>query len=231
MGDRWAERTWRPFGRVDPYYGVLSNEQFRADRLDAKTLDAFFQTGEEHVEWTLNSIRRLIAPEFQPTRVLDFGCGVGRLTAPLATLTGAATGVDISPGMLAEARKHGHPGLRFVETIPDELFDWVVSSIVLQHIPPQRGYGIIEQLLDRVAPGGGVTLQIMFGRTAPHAKAIGSRLIIDEQGVRPATPRKRRRKLPQGEMIMYDYDLTRVVGLFYRRACKPCFWNIATTAG
>jgi len=84
MVDRWAARTWRPFGRVDPYYGVLSNEQFRADRLDATALEAFFQTGEDHVAWTIGSIRRLVAPEFEARRVLDFGCGVGRLVLPFA---------------------------------------------------------------------------------------------------------------------------------------------------
>src|ERR1041384_981673 len=106
MADRWAERTWRPFGRVDAYYGVLSDEQFRADRLDAKALDEFFQTGEDHVAWTLDFIRRGIAPGFQPTRVLDFGCGVGRLVLPFARRASEVVGADISPEMLEEARRN-----------------------------------------------------------------------------------------------------------------------------
>jgi SAM-dependent methyltransferase len=219
---RDTDRDWAIIGEEEPYFGVLTAERFKREHLDDQARAEFFRFGESDIAHFIDRMRASFGP-FEPHSALDFGCGVGRLTAPLAALTGAATGVDISPGMLAEARKHGHPGLLFVETIPDELFDWVVSSIVLQHIPPQRGYGIVEQLLNRVAPGGGVTLQIMFGRTAHHARAIGSRLIIDVQGVRPAMPRKRRRKLPQGEMIMYDYDLTRIVGLFYRAGMKALF--------
>lgn len=219
---RDTDRDWAIIGEEEPYFGVLSHERFKREHLDEETRAEFSRSGEGDITRFIDRMRAFFGP-FEPRSALDFGCGVGRLTAPLAALTGAATGVDISPGMLAEARKHRHPGLRFTETIPNELFDWVVSAIVLQHIPPQRGYGIIEQLLDRVAPGGGVTLQIMFGRTSPHEKSIGSRLVIDVQGVRPATPRKRRRKLPQGEMIMHDYDLTRVVGLFYRAGMKALF--------
>ncbi|HZT01680.1 MAG TPA: class I SAM-dependent methyltransferase [Steroidobacteraceae bacterium] len=36
--------------------------------------------------------------------VLDVGCGIGRLEAALAPLSAAVIGIDISPGMIAEAR-------------------------------------------------------------------------------------------------------------------------------
>lgn len=36
--------------------------------------------------------------------VLDIGCGTGRLDAALSPLSGAVIGIDISPGMIAQAR-------------------------------------------------------------------------------------------------------------------------------
>ena len=44
--------------------------------------------------------------------VLDLGCGIGRVTAALAPRCRSILGLDVSPGMVAEARRR-HPGLRF----------------------------------------------------------------------------------------------------------------------
>jgi SAM-dependent methyltransferase len=48
-----------------------------------------------------------------PARVLDAGCGTGRVAARLAELGYDCTGVDVDPSMLAVARRE-HPGLRWV---------------------------------------------------------------------------------------------------------------------
>jgi SAM-dependent methyltransferase len=37
--------------------------------------------------------------------VLDIGCGIGRIERALAPRIGAVTGIDVSPGMIAEARR------------------------------------------------------------------------------------------------------------------------------
>jgi SAM-dependent methyltransferase len=46
--------------------------------------------------------------------VLDAGCGIGLLTGPMREKGLDVFGVDISPGMLAVARRN-HPGVRFEE--------------------------------------------------------------------------------------------------------------------
>lgn len=154
---RDTDRDWEIIGETDPYFGVLTHDKFKRENLDDAGRSEFFRTGQENISYFLEKMRSTFGA-FVPRSALDFGCGVGRLTVPLAETTGAATGVDVSQGMLAEARRHNHPGLRFMETIPDERFDWVVSIIVLQHIPPERGYEILKTLLDRVAPDGGATI-------------------------------------------------------------------------
>ncbi|WP_232493656.1 class I SAM-dependent methyltransferase [Novosphingobium kaempferiae] len=220
---RDTDRDWQIIGETEPFFGVLTADRFKRENLDEDARAEFFRSGEGDINHFIDRMREIFGP-FEPRSALDFGCGVGRLTAPLAALTGTATGVDISPGMLAEARRHPHPGLRFLDAIPHEPFDWVVSAIVLQHIPPERGYDIIAELLDRVGPDGGATIQIMFGRTVHHENSVGARLIIDDEGgVRPPRPFRRRRKIPEGVMIMHDYDLSRVVGLFYRAGLRRLY--------
>ena len=51
------------------------------------------------------SERQLIHRYFQPGRVLDLGCGVGRVTIPLSSMGFETVGVDISPAMIDAARE------------------------------------------------------------------------------------------------------------------------------
>lgn len=212
---RDTDRDWRMIGETEPYYGVLTAETFKRENFDDAARDAFFASGQGDVRHHLVRMNVLFGA-FEPRSALDFGCGVGRLTVPLAQVTGRAVGVDISPGMLAEARLHTTPGLTFVDAIPSGPFDWVMSLIVLQHIPPERGYGIIRQLLACLSDTGGATIQLMFARTAEHAGSAGGRLVLNGTDVTLAMNSRNANKVPPGVMLMHDYDLSRVVALFYQ---------------
>ena len=82
--------------------------------------------------------------QHDPQRVLDFGCGDGRLTYELAQRgINEVYGVDISERALSFARamnldSHGivHFGTN-VEELPDAIFDVAVAMEVLEHIPPE----------------------------------------------------------------------------------------------
>jgi malonyl-CoA O-methyltransferase len=73
-------------------------------------------------------------------RVLELGCGTGRHTIRLARAGNAVTGLDLSPGMLTEARKKldGFDNVALIEgdllTTPLTGFDAVVTALVLEHI-------------------------------------------------------------------------------------------------
>lgn len=212
-GPRDTDRDWQLIGLNDPYFGVITDPRYRRGIITAAALQEFFASGRADVTVMLERMRSLFG-SFVPGSALDFGCGVGRLTRPLAELTGDAVGFDISEGMLAEARKHRQSGLSFVSSFPARKFDWVVSLIVLQHITPEVGHQAIERLLKAVAPAGGMTLQITFARTAASG-GPGGRLIIDDGKVRvdPASPSTS--NVPPGVMIMHDYDLGRVIAQFF----------------
>jgi SAM-dependent methyltransferase len=177
---------WERFGRADPYYGVLAGDEYRRERLDDQALDRFFATGEEHVARVLEAARRLTGNGFAPATVLDHGCGVGRLLVAFARDAERAVGVDVSPSMLAEARRNSDArGLANVELVTaDRLaslapeFDLVHSFIVLQHIPTRAGLSIVDTLASLVRPGGVGVVQVPIA--APgllarlHAWAIRS---------------------------------------------------------
>ena len=240
MVDRWAERTWRPFGRIDPYYGVLSHEQFRADRLDADALEAFFQTGEDHVAWTIDSIQRLIDPDFRPTRVLDFGRGVGRLALPFARRASEVVGADISPEMLEEAGRNAvNAGIttatfvqvdEYLDTVPG-VFNLVHSFIVMQHIPPARGERILARLAGRLVPGGVGAMHFVYRRDASPARKIVHALRKRVPGVNQVVNLMQRRAVRDPFIPMYNYSLDRLVERLRSLGCSQLSMTFSDHGG
>jgi SAM-dependent methyltransferase len=105
-----------------------------------------------------------------PGRVLDLGCGDGRLAALVldAYPGSTAVGVDMSETMLAAAaRRFGGPAggpvelveLRMEDPLPtahpfDEPFDAIVSSFAIHHLPDDRKRSLYAEAAARLAPGG-----------------------------------------------------------------------------
>lgn len=210
---RDTDADWEEIARANPYYGVLANARFKTENLTEQALAEFFQTGQGDIQGAAEVLRRRYSG-FAPTSALDFGCGVGRLTRALASVTGDAFGVDVSEAMLAEARRSPVPGALFGREIPDRLFDWIVSIIVFQHIPPQRGYALLKALMKQLAPGGFVTLQFSLYRDPALAGAPGGRVLMSE-GLPLISNETALHALPKGEMVMFDYDLTVIAAILF----------------
>jgi SAM-dependent methyltransferase len=97
------------------------------------------------------------------TRVLDVGCGPGVVCGLAAERRALPTGVDVAPGMLAEARRR-HPHLPFLQAdavalpFEDGAFDACVGNFVLNHLPaPEAAAGELARVL---APGGSLALSL-----------------------------------------------------------------------
>src|SRR5271163_1555738 len=97
-----AEDDWKTLGNLDPYYSVLTDPKFKLAKIDGPARDEFFATGVQHVDYLLDALKADFG--FAPHgKALDFGCGVGRITKALAAHFDTVVGLDISPGMLAQA--------------------------------------------------------------------------------------------------------------------------------
>ena len=160
-----TDREWEKWGRRNPYLGVLGFET-QSVLTDSTWREKFFGSGEEHIARIISTAEAHFGP-ITPNRALDFGCGVGRLLMPLSNRFKEVCGVDISSSMLEQARTNlsSRPHVNLVRTLDDAAgeFDFVHSSIVLQHIRPQQGMGLINRLLQITAPGGIFALHTTIG--------------------------------------------------------------------
>jgi ubiquinone/menaquinone biosynthesis C-methylase UbiE len=97
-------------------------------------------------------------------RVLDLGCGDGRITAELGQAGARATGVDPSSVAIERARA-AHPELEFAEAaadlpFADASFDAVVCLHVLQHVADTQR--LMSEARRVLAPGGQLAIAVPF---------------------------------------------------------------------
>ncbi len=169
--------VYEGLGEDDPLWAVLTADRYRDNRWDP---EAFFASGRTEITEVVGYLERLgRSPE--GGRVLDFGCGVGRLSLALAEHFDDVTGVDISTSMLERARDFNRFGdrVRFVhndradlEVLGDARFDLVYSNKTLQHIAPRFSLAYVAEFLRLLAPGGVALFMIPAG---PHRAGSWSR--------------------------------------------------------
>ena len=218
-----TDADWDKWGEIDPYFGVLSSDEFRAENLTAEGKEKFFRSGEKHIGRVLDEIRNHLDRDYKPGRSLDFGCGVGRLVIPLAGLSEDVVGVDVSDHMLAEAasncEERNLENVSFVKSDDDltkltGAFDLIHSDIVLQHIREKRGIRLIEAMLRHLAPGGVIAIQFFYRCDAPKAIRALVKLRYALPIANYARNLIRGRPLREPAMQLNTYDLEAVVSLF-----------------
>ena len=151
-------RHWERFGRRDPYWAVLTDPDKQDGGWDVAE---FFQSGTDEIDAALERASGL-GIRLARRRALDFGCGAGRLTQAMAAQFERCDGVDISESMLDIARRHNRYGERCayhlndssdLALFGDHSFDFVYSTLVLQHMEPRYSKLYMRELLRVLAPG------------------------------------------------------------------------------
>jgi SAM-dependent methyltransferase len=111
--------------------------------------------------------------------VADAGAGAGRVTGYLHSLGVPICGIDLSPAMLAIARRE-HPDVRFSEgsmtalDLPDGSQGGVLAWYSVIHIPPPDLPRVFAEFGRVLAPGGHVLLAFQVGDEPLHlSEALG----------------------------------------------------------
>ena len=225
------ERIWEYFGENDPYFAVNTIDEMRAEALDQDSLKLFFERGEDYVQRIWNEIEKHFIPGFRPERSLDFGCGVARMTLPIAKRSKTAVGVDISTGMLELSMKYADlfnvDNVTFVKG-DDDLskvsgkFDFVHSFIVFQHIDPRPGERIFKKIVELLSEGG---IGVLHFEYANSVSTLGQKLRFRLYRDLPLIYSLRclilgKRKEPL--IPMYLYDLNNLMLTLQNNDCHNC---------
>jgi SAM-dependent methyltransferase len=144
-------RDWDQRARENARHYVANS---RADWSD----EEFFASGEQAIrEQILNDpINIYQGRDPARMRVIEIGCGAGRLTLALSNLFGEVHAVDVSGEMIAQAREklahranvhlYQNNGCDLA-VLPRGPFDFAFSVLVFQHIP---SYRVIERYVREV---------------------------------------------------------------------------------
>ena len=220
-----TDEAWEAFGANDPYYGVLTNEAFRTGVFGDDERREFFDSGRQHISNYLNRIESLVGP-VRRGRALDFGCGVGRLALPLASEACFAhvDGVDVSVSMLSEARANADrmsvENVGFIAspvffgsidvTADHRRYSFIHSFIVLQHIPPAKGYQIFRDLLERLEPGGVIAIHFPYFRRVASLRKLANYLRVRSKLLHSVGNLIQRRPFCEPPMQMNRYDVNKL---------------------
>ena len=159
-----VQTLWVQLGQERPHQSTDSRQEFAPENI-ADNMALFEASGEGEVATLVATLARYGLTPAQLPRVVDFGCGVGRLTKPLAKVFQHVTGCDVSPPHLMLARAATGPTVSYsLVSVPEfgmaEPFDLWFSTVTLQHNPPPVITMILRRAFALLAPGGLAIFQL-----------------------------------------------------------------------
>ena len=199
-------RFWDRRARENAFFFVDSRLDYHEP-----DLDWFWEEGERH----LAEVLARVGARFEPgDEVVEVGCGVGRMTRPIAKRAKSVRALDVSPRMLEMAREH-NPALTNVDwiegdgvslrPIPDASADACFSYVVFQHIPdPEVTYGYVREMGRVLRPGGLAAFQVSDdpGVHRPRGALATARLVA--AGIAGRAPRGWTRREYRGSAVDLD---------------------------
>ncbi|WP_447007181.1 class I SAM-dependent DNA methyltransferase [Saccharothrix isguenensis] len=114
--------------------------------------------------------------------VADIGCGPGHVTAHVHALGPTTFGIDLSPEMVALARR-AHPDLRFDEgsmtslDLADGVLGGILALYSVIHTPPRQLPAVFTEF-DRVLAPGGHLLLGFFGGDDPQPREFDHKVAL-----------------------------------------------------
>jgi ubiquinone/menaquinone biosynthesis C-methylase UbiE len=173
-GARRTARHWERLGSEDPLWAVYVAPGTRGGRWDRERFEA---TGRAEVTRVLRRLDELGLPASAGLAV-DFGCGVGRLSRPLAARFSRVVGVDVSDAMLAQAKEMSAHDERIeyvlnraddLGFLADRTVDLLYSSLVLQHLPRRLAAAYLAEFVRVIKADGVAVVQVA---TKPIVRSV-----------------------------------------------------------
>jgi SAM-dependent methyltransferase len=185
-----VRRAWESLGNERLFHSVLTEDRYLPLQFDDSAAE-FWQSGQVEARDLAAYLAGLGLAQLEDSVVLEFGCGVGRVAIPLATIARKVVAFDISDRHLEFASKRaaslGCDNLRFVaigDGVPADFepCDVFYSRLVLQHNPPPIIGHVIRTLIRSLRRGGVGVLQVptySIGYRFSTSEALRSPIKLD----------------------------------------------------
>ena len=156
-------REWDERARADAFYYSTWKVGHKWDT------EEFFESGERDCELFVDPVIGELGLEAGESRMLELGCGVGRMTKALAARFRYVHATDVSEEMVEQAKGHclDLENVKWevtngfdVASIGDGELDFTFSFLVFQHVPEKEiVLSNAAEMLRTLRPGGGFLFQ------------------------------------------------------------------------
>lgn len=160
----------REFWNVDSIDEAMFSRVFTCEQIDKMTLEEKIAAWKNSAKASVQQILEEL-PSQPNWKVLEIGCGVGRVVKPMRELFAQVDGVDISEKMiqfahqyLADGQQNGRIYINNgsdLKELPSAYYDFVYSIIVFQHI---RSISVVKSYFQEVfrvlKPNGYFKIQV-----------------------------------------------------------------------
>ena len=162
-------KNWTDLGQNDAMWVVLTDPNKKGGRWTERE---FFENGREEISRVMQQLKEAKIP-IHFGKALDFGCGLGRLSQALGNYFASVDGVDVSASMIEQAKALNkmpekvqyHLNVKTdLSAFPSDSYDFIYSSICLQHIPTNYQLSYIADFMRLLKRGGIAHFQTIHAR-------------------------------------------------------------------
>lgn len=156
---------------MKPYQYPDENDTITCTFIDTKSNTTYWGESEKHVlQFAIQALKTLSSP-----RLLDLGCGMGRLFSTFLPYTDSLTGVEPDFARYSVALETAHALSSshlqvlhgYIHTVSSSTFDAVICSHIFQHIP----FDMVETIMDKLSkllPSGSLLFLTTTFTTQPQ---------------------------------------------------------------
>jgi ubiquinone/menaquinone biosynthesis C-methylase UbiE len=187
--------SWEARAQSDPLYAIDARQR-------KWKLEDFFSQGPGLVEQVVDPALEILSVDPMGLRILEIGCGMGRLFEGLSQRFGEVWGIDISSGMIEQGRAQCPVQATWIvgdglslQGVESNSIDHVLSYEVFEHIPkPSIIRTYFTEIYRVLEPGGTVQAQLRCGsdsarqaivRGMPRPLRVASGRLLKKFGVLP----------------------------------------------